>query len=45
MTKTTKRIVAFIITVIMTVGAIPVTVFASIPMWEENNVIFGNGES
>ena len=40
MTKTTKRIVALVITVVMLVGALPVMAFASIPGWEENNVVF-----
>ena len=40
MTKTTKRIVALIVTVVMLIGALPLTAFASIPNWEENNVVF-----
>ena len=40
MTKTTKRIVAFIIAAGMLLGALPMTLFASIPNWEENNVVF-----
>ena len=40
MTKTTKRVIAFVITVIMLIGVLPVTAFAAIPNWEENNVVF-----
>ena len=40
MTKTTKRVVAFIITAVMLMGVLPMSAFASIPNWEENNVIF-----
>ena len=40
MTKTTKRVVALIITVVMCVGMLPMTAFAAIPNWEENNVVF-----
>ena len=40
MTKTTKRVVAFIIAAVMLMGVLPMTAFASIPNWEENNVVF-----
>ena len=40
MTKTTKRVVALIITVVMCVCMLPMTAFAAIPNWEESNVVF-----
>ena len=40
MTKTTTRVVAFIITAVMLIGSLPMTVLAAIPNWEENNVVF-----
>ena len=40
MTKTTKRVIALFLTVIMLVGSLPLAAFASIPNWEENNVVF-----
>ena len=40
MVKTTKRIVAMVITVLMIISVIPVTVFAAIPNWEDNNVVY-----
>ena len=39
MTSTKKRVLALIITVIMIFTACPVTAFAAIPNWEDNNVI------
>ena len=39
MAKTT-RIVALILTIVMMLGVLPMTVFAAIPNWEENNVVF-----
>ena len=40
MTKSFNRVVAMIITVMMVVSMLPMAVFASIPNWEENNVVF-----
>ena len=40
MTKTTKRVIALLITAVMLVSAMPLAAFASIPDWEDNNVIF-----
>ena len=40
MTKTTKRVIALLITAVMLVSAMPLAAFASIPNWEENNVVF-----
>ena len=40
MTKTTNRVVALIITVLMLVSVLPMTAFASVPNWEEENVVF-----
>ena len=39
MTKTT-RVVAFVIALVMMVSLMPMATFASIPNWEENNVVF-----
>ena len=40
MTKTTHRIVAFIIAAITLMGVLSTSAFATIPNWEENNVVF-----
>ncbi len=40
MAKTAKRVVSLLIVIIMAVGMLPMTAFALIPNWEENNVIF-----
>ena len=40
MTKTTKRVVAMIISIVMIISMIPMSVFATIANWEENNVVF-----
>ena len=40
MAKTTKRVVALIITAVMLISALPLSAIASIPNWEENNVVF-----
>ena len=40
MTKTTIRIVTLIMLVVMLVCTVPLSVFAAIPNWEENNVVF-----
>ena len=40
MTKTTNRVVAMIIAIMMTISVFPSTVFAAIPNWEENNVVY-----
>ncbi len=40
MSKMTKRVVALIVTFLMIVSALPITAFATIPNWEENNVVF-----
>ena len=36
----TIRVIAAIITVVMLLGAMPLTAFATIPNWEDTNVIF-----
>ena len=40
MFQTVKRVIAAVITVLMIVCVFPMTAFASIPDWEENNVVF-----
>ena len=40
MQKTFIRVVTFALTFMMIVGVLPLSVFAAIPNWEENNVIF-----
>ena len=40
MTKTTIRAVTMIVTIAMLISMVPLTVFASIPNWAENNVVF-----
>ena len=40
MIKKRNRIVALIVTFMMIVTAVPITTLASIPNWEENNVVF-----
>ena len=40
MAKTTKRIVALVITIMMMISMIPMSVLADIPNWAENNVVF-----
>ena len=44
MSKMTKRVVALMITLLMLVSAVPMSVFAAISNWQDNNVIF-NGTS
>ncbi|MBO4467864.1 MAG: phosphodiester glycosidase family protein [Clostridia bacterium] len=38
--KTFSKVIAFVLTAFLLVGMIPMTVFASIPNWSENNVAF-----
>ncbi len=40
MSKMAKRVVAVIITLLMIVSAIPMSVYAAIPDWENSNVVF-----
>ena len=40
MTKTVTRIVTLVLSLVMLMCAVPLSVFASIPNWEENNVVF-----
>ena len=40
MTKTTNRVVTLIITIVMLASMLPTTAFATIPNWEEENVVF-----
>ena len=40
MFQTVKRVIAAVITVLMIVCVFPMTAFASIPDWEDNNVVF-----
>ncbi len=40
MKKTIHRVATFALAIVMLVGVLPLSVFASIPNWEENNVIF-----
>ena len=40
MKKTITRVAAFVLTVVMVVGILPLSAFATIPNWEDNNVIF-----
>ena len=40
MAKTSSRIVTLIMAIVMLVCAVPLSVFASIPNWEEDNVVF-----
>ena len=40
MRKTTMRVVTFALAIMMLVSVLPMAAFASIPNWEENNVIF-----
>ena len=40
MKKTISRMVTFVLTFAMLVSVLPLHVFASIPNWEENNVVF-----
>ena len=40
MAKTTKRTVALLITLVMMISMLPMSVFASIPNWFENNVVY-----
>ncbi len=39
MIKTTKRVITLIITFVMLFNVLPMTAFAAIPNWEQNNVI------
>ncbi len=40
MQKPLSRVVTFVLAVLMVVGVVPTAAFATIPNWEENNVIF-----
>ena len=40
MTKTTNRLIAGIIACVMIISAIPLSAFATIPNWAENNVVY-----
>ncbi len=40
MKKTITRVGSFVLAIVMLVGILPFSVFAAIPNWEENNVIF-----
>ena len=40
MKKTIHRVATFALAIVMLVGILPLSVFATIPNWEENNVIF-----
>ena len=40
MQKPLSRVVTFVLAVLMVVSAVPMAAFATIPNWEENNVVF-----
>ena len=40
MTKKTNRVIALIVTLVMIISLVPTGALASIPNWEENNVVF-----
>ena len=40
MKNTATRVVTFLLAIMMLVGVLPLSAFATIPNWEENNVIF-----